>query len=425
MFCKNCGKENADGVGYCAACGSDLNKAVPTTETVTSGSMVKAQKKRIPKIPLVIACAVLVVLFAFYQIAASATKPETVIKEHVTALVNGDYDALYDGLDIPEGVFTTKEQFVASYAISSEMPENKIISIAITEAAADDLKGITPLPGHVVDAVYKVVYSTQLEPAPSTEIIMLTQKGKAFLFFDKYKVEPSNFIAQEYSIVAPVGIQVGFDGIELDDTFLSEVETSKNERDGENPTERNIYTIPNTFFGEHLITAKSDFTEDYEAPVYVKSGQTETISGLEIKAGIHAQMREMAEETLRLFFDSMVASKTFADISAQMNLVPGQEDAIGNAYDSFMKTNWGRFPSGATYTNISITNVRGEDKNDSALTNRPLSPLSYRLGYTVSCDAEAQKGYFLIGNTHSEQSFEMKIGFAYEDGALKIYSVGY
>lgn len=422
MFCKNCGKENADGVGYCVSCGCDLNKALPTEKSVTNNGTTKARTSHIPKTPLIIVCTVLVVLFALYQIAANATKPETVIKNHFTALVGGDYGAVYDGLDIPDGQFTSKEQFIASYTVSNEMT-NKITSITITKATATDLEDVNPLSSSTVDAAYKVVYSTQLEPAPSTEIVILTKKGKLFLLFDAYKVEPSNFIAQEYSISAPVGIQVGFDGIELNDTFLSKVETPKKERDSENPTQRNIYMIPYTFFGEHIITATSEFTENYEAPVYVKSGRTETIDGLVIKADIRAKIRKMAEQTVQLFFDSALANKSFSDISLQLNAVPTQLEAIEKSYESFTKTNWGNFSNGATYTNIRMK-IKDGDESGGSLTNRPMSPLLYRIGYTVISDAQAQRGYILWGDKHSERYFEMKIEFASDNGELKIYSVG-
>lgn len=425
MFCKNCGKENEDNAQYCVACGYGLNKALPDKESPANGGAIKVQTKRIPKIPLIIICVFLVAFLVLYQITANATKPETVVKNHITAFVTGDYGTVYDGLDIPNGKFTSKEQFIASCTSSAKMQKNQITSLSITEATANDLENAKPFSGSKVDAAYMVVYSTQRNTAPITKFVMLTKKGKDFLFFDRYKVEPNDFVAQKYSIDAPVGVKVSVDGIELDNTFLSKSETSSNDSSSKKQREDNVYTIPNIFLGKHNIIAKSDFTEDYKAPVSVESGQTEMINNLVIKADIRSKMREMSEKTLRLFFDSAVANKEFADISSQIISVPTRKDAIAKFYDSFKKTDWSNFVSNTiTYSNLSLTNIEAEQQGDSMLTGNPNAPLSYRLGYNVSSDVKPRTGYILMGNPHAEQHFEITIEFSYENGKLAIYSVG-
>jgi uncharacterized membrane protein YvbJ len=425
MFCKNCGKENEDNARYCVACGYDLTKALPAKETAVDSGAMKARTKRIPKIPLIIVCAALVAFFALYQIAANATKPETVVKNYITSFVTGDYGAVYDGLDMPSGKFTSKEQFIASCTSSAKTQKNQITSLSITEATVNDLKNAKPLSGNKVDAAYTVVYSTQRNTAPITKFVMLTKKGKAFLLFDRYEVEPNDFVAQKYSVDAPVGVKVSVDGIELDNTFLSKSETSSNDISSENQKEDNTYTIPNIFLGKHNIIAKSDFTEDYKTPVSVKSGQTEMINNLVIKADIRSKMREMSEKTLRLFFDSAVANKEFTDISSQISIVPTQKDAIAKFYDSFKKTDWSNFVGDTiTYSDLSLTNIEAEQQGDSMLTGNSNAPISYRLGYSVSSDVKARTGYILLGNPHAEQHFGITIEFSYENGKLAIYSVG-
>jgi len=423
MFCKNCGKVNNDGAKFCTGCGCNFDEPLSQGETATKVGTAKALSKRAIKKPVIIVCVVLVALFSLYQIGLNAAKPERVVEKYVTAHANADYGAIYDSLDISSDQFTSKELFISTNTYSADMSKNKVTSLSITPATAKDLEEVEALPGSRVDAAYKVVYTTKIDPEPFTEIVMLTKSGKAFMIFDKYKIEPSNFIAQDYQIIAPAGIKVCFDGIELDDT---ELKTQKNDSNSENPIEKNVYTIPNTFIGEHTITAESDFTEKYEAPVYVKSNSTETVSNLVIKADIRSKMRKMAEETLRTFFDGMVAGKSFAEVSSQINPVTTQMDKISKAYDAFVKADWSNFDSRTvTYTNISMTGITAEkeDGSNSSLTNRTKSPLSYCLEYMVSCDVEPQAHYILWGDRHSERNFDMDVEFSYENGELKIYSV--
>ena len=426
MFCKNCGKESADGIQFCASCGYDLSKTLPQENTATTTTAVKPVQKRTIKVPLIIGCVIFVALFSLYQIGVNATKPETIVKNHMTAYISGDYNSVYDSLELSNDGFTSKEQFLLSIADVNSTIDNKITSISIVPAAAADMRDTEPLEGSMIDVAYKVVYTTRVNPSPTTEIVMLTKKGKSLLLFDSYKVEPSKFVVQNYSFSVPVGVKVYFDEIELGDTFLSDIKTQKNDNDKENPVQENVYTIPSAFFGEHTITAQSNFIEDYETQVYAKNGKTESISGLAVKAELLPQMHQMAEKTLKTFFDGMAASSSFADISSQINFVPTQKDEISKAYDSFKQRDWSGFDSRTvTYTNISIASINAVDdeRNNGNLTRRTKSPLSYQLGFNVSCDVEPKAGYILLGARHSERYFNMYIEFAFENGELKIYSV--
>lgn len=456
MFCTNCGKENNEGALFCTSCGRAFNKAMQTNEaepitmpankteptamptgevgptampTGEAGAM--AIQKHIPKIPTIIVCAVLAAIFILFLIGSNISKPEAAVKNHITASVERDYEALYNGLNIPISDFTTKEQFISCNDIFSEqMNKDKITSIAISKATTYDLSEAMPLKGSAIDAVYKVVYTSRLFPAPTAKLVLLTKTGKRFLVFDKYKVDPVEFIAQDYSLSAPVGITLSYDGIELGDTLLLKPEPSeetededKDEDEDEGKVVNNVYVIPNTFLGNHNLIAKSPFTDNYEKQLYAITDQTEIIDDILVSTETKAQMRKMTEETLKLFFDSSAAGKSFSEISSKLNVATDRLSELEEDYESFSEINWYRYYNDdIIYKSLAITGLDEETK-DNPLVYDPRNNLFYWLGYEVSCEVAAKPPLVLYGSSTQSGHYSIEVEFSFENGELKIFDV--
>ena len=128
---------------------------------------------------------VLALIFAFYKIGTELTKPERIIENYITARVNSDYEAIYNTLDVGDEEFLNKNIFLKCSGTDEKAENIKVASINITVATEDDFyKDSDPLSESKVDLAYKVVYTTQTELKPKTEIVYLTKTGKTLLFFD-------------------------------------------------------------------------------------------------------------------------------------------------------------------------------------------------------------------------------------------------
>lgn len=419
MFCKNCGKENISGDDTCEFCGFEFSKSVFVENISTNSTVHKIKSNKRLKTSLISIALVFVALFAFYKIGTELTKPERVIKKYISALVNSDYETIYDTLDIGDDELLSKDIFLSSFDKSENADNIEITSINITTATDDDMYSKDePLPNSKVDLVYKVIYTTQIERESKTEIINMTKTGKSLLFFNKYKIHPNKYITTNFSIDAPPSAEVILDGIELDETFFSE--------------DIKRFIVPKVFFGTHTVTIKSEYTEDYEEEFEISQNLT-LWPELILKSDLSNKMIEKTENTLRTLFNGMVSNKSFEEIKTELDFIESQTEKIEENYSSFCDTNWSGF-SGSDFVYVrrefesivdesaqcAISSVDEDNAKDFVW-----KPFECRISYNVGYEVKSAEGKYVIfwGDTVGEKNFNITITYCLENGNLKIYSI--
>lgn len=422
MYCKNCGTENDDATKFCVNCGAQMDKTAGTAmerkNSAASGAEYPKLSKRTKSIILIIVI-VLGLAAVFYKIGSGLMSPERMVSKYINAQAEGSYGELYGMLDMPDGEFTSKNQFVDTLERSSEGTEKgNIGNITVTEASATDLSNISKYHlDRVYDKAYRVTYDLQGGGQEQKLVFLSMQKG---ILFDKYKIMPAEYLAREYTVYAPPYITVAFDNTELDGSYEYTAAQNRYYED------EKCYKLNNVFSGEHVITLSAPFADDTEISAEVAEDSYIECSGrLKIRQEIKDEMQKIAEDTLKIVFDAAVAEKDFWEIVSQLKIAEGQDDMVKEGYEAFSNRSWSGYDNDTViYNKLEFAGIKPSTSESYRMQNNVDAPLSYEAGFSVVCDVTAAQGYILIGNRHTEKTLTFNVEFSYENDELSIYSIG-
>ena len=229
MFCQACGTPNDDAALFCESCGARLEKK-KTGKIISKEHIILFSE-------IVILCILIVV---FYSVGELSCSPENVAERYFVNVVNGNWEKVFQELDIEETPFINAERLsdadinrifenINNYSVAQNTLDRELWN----ELTNTDL-------GTVVTINYRL---KGMDYDNRYEIPLNKQIDKKYLFFDDWKVGTGNLVCQNFSVYVPDGAKVMVDGIPLDDTYLRETEED----------ERQHYVIPQLFFGMHAI----------------------------------------------------------------------------------------------------------------------------------------------------------------------------
>lgn len=168
-------------------------------------SQIKLTKKQVKTIGIVLG-AVLVLLIG-RGIVKSCTGPEQTAKRFFRReMIQGDSGAVYSMLDLPEGKFMGREQFLEIY------PELPAVDISNYEVKVTNNE-YSSEPSFVSQC--QVQYSIKGEEQIGYNRYQLIKMGKVI---PKWKVSTSTYVARDVRIYAPEAVRIWLDGIELEET---------------------------------------------------------------------------------------------------------------------------------------------------------------------------------------------------------------
>ncbi|MGN0318503.1 MAG: zinc-ribbon domain-containing protein [Lachnospira sp.] len=198
-------------------------------------------------IPIAAAVVVLIALVCtFVGIGKSKTDYKKTAKTFVENYVKGDWEAVYDSMDVPASAFVSKETFVT--AMSSQTPST-LMSSTYTDTFSQ------------TSAMYEgkavlVMYTTP-EGSSSLTLNLKPQQKKKMLFFTEYKVDASDFLVKDCIVKVPSDMKASVNGIELNSNYI--------DKDSEySSTTMTTYKLPYLFSGSATIKLSADGMEDIE-----------------------------------------------------------------------------------------------------------------------------------------------------------------
>lgn len=281
MYCPECGKNNPEGLQHCQYCHAelidnapqqlpnvDLEKYVSKVKNADYKSFfetLKAKKGTI--IPIAV---ILILVIGVLIGGAVAASPDRLVKSYMEAYIAQDYEKMYDYMAIKESDFVNEETFanyMANYE-QSDIPEIANYTINPQESQESyEMSGSNSL-----SKVYVVSYVLEGSGSEQTMYIdLIKQDTKKWVFFDDYKVAMDGAVCNDYKILAPSGLTVKIDDIEISETPIEETEETEN-------ANTSYYTVDSIFSGTHTVSITGDLIQDYSESLYIESRDTDEYS---------------------------------------------------------------------------------------------------------------------------------------------------
>lgn len=307
MYCEKCGTKLGDDSLFCEVCGTKIEKeddVMPASNPIQE-PIYAAQPQQVspaqsatlasPKRPmtkglklLLIEAAILVALcIAFFQIGAKHFSPETVANQYFMAKAKGDWNKVYESMDLPDSKMLTPEIFFQS------VKDNDLIDI--TNYKVSEIKIGMPDEDSMI-RTFECKYMPKGGSNMVTEELQLVQQQeKELLFFTQWKVSPSNNLAENCEITIPADATAFLNGINVEEL------AAKTERT--NPGEKK-YILPKAFPGNYSLKVQAPFRQEYlsEIPLLHSNSNWNIISDMELEANILESISGLCIDTIEQLF---------------------------------------------------------------------------------------------------------------------------
>ena len=264
MFCPKCGKRNDEDAKYCAYCGGEIVDNQP--EEVSPGQFLRnrlevffrgdarkggaAAKSFLMRHRKALAvCAVVAaVLVGGVSTLRTLFSPERSAKRFFENYMSGDWAAVYQEIDLPEGEMLDEAHFLQ---VAEAWEHSEYLDYQMEPLGQTD--------GDSLYLGYRFTYSATGSSAPSQLDVTLVRTGKTALLFDTYKVSLEGLVAENCTVTIPVGAMLLLDGEALETE--PEVEGT-----------RQICQLPQMFAGTYTIGLQHPVYQCADITEYVSSG---------------------------------------------------------------------------------------------------------------------------------------------------------
>lgn len=363
-----------------------------------------------------IAGIVLLVLVAVIWAGGSFFGPEKTAENYVKAVLQGDWQSVYENLELPQGKLLGKEQFLA---VTHEIEPVEVTNLELEEQDGYGMSDSRFLKKYTAE--YSVKGDSSIR---SMELTLSRQNEKKMLFFSKWCVIPEGLIVSNYTIKAPSGYKV-----EMDGTALTPKEQPELEESG-----YDVYA-ETVFAGDHVITASADSREQEEFPCYISTDE----SYYEVpKLSISKKTVKQMQETVRKFMGDVYGevlnqsgpSEKYLDYWAVNSK---NEQAAAMAYEN-ADALYRRLEESFSYTNgyesvqftgMNFSNYYSEvtdEYSDEYGSSYVDLHVSYNYDYTYTGTSLSYDQQITTEERSESGSSDSYVTFIMEDGQWKIYS---
>ncbi len=387
-----------------------------------------APKKGIPGIVkiLIPVAAVLVALIigiiVFVNIGKSGSDYKKTAEKYVESLTSGDYDKAFNALTLPASEFLTVDTFRAANA---DTGIGEITTMTVTDGYS---MYVTPNSKAV-----NISYVLNVGKVGNLNLTLDKTSEKHMLFFDKYKVNASNFYKTDVIVVAPKNMTVKVNGVAVDSKYILE-ETQAQEY-YYNTSKANVYEIPYVFYGNAKFTLESDFTETLESAIVLKESKDDDdtdisvnfmsmTSDIKYKEDLATTLQKQAESDLATIVKAAVDGKEFSTITGMVSSYESWKDDVEYDYEYY---NLNRMHSSSKdFSEMKITDVKTKASFGSYST---YSNGQMKLKVTVSYSSAGK--YVYHSSFYGDQTYVQDartysssyIYYTYEDGKWVIASM--
>ena len=384
MFCEKCGAKAKEGAKFCEECGERLKKPVK-----------KAKKKMKPlskknKIIIGVVSVLVLILVIFFIICSNIYKPKTIAVNYFEAVINNDYDALYDYLDVDNKDFTSKKVF--KELVKEDEASNEVVNYRVTSSSVSS-DGLS--------ANVTIKYVTNDSDNETATINLVKDKKNKMLFFSNWKVNNANLeTIKNYEIKAVKGSTVEVAGIKLDD--YKDDEKSDDDFD--------VYVLPEVFTLEYpvKITYPMGVTIDTSIePSTYYNGSTLELDVDDISDDTKNEIENAILKDIQVIYDSAKDNKNFSDIKSNFEYENGDLTELEASYNDFKEDLNGRSTklTEIKFKEVEISKIKITD--ESTLQVDFNADYDYKATYELFGETETSDN---DGTTYSSMTF------AYEDG---------
>lgn len=381
MFCQECGTQNPDGSIFCQKCGAKLD--VPNVSKKAETQYVQPnyvqpqvgymQPQGTPAAPgkpmskktkvllglIVLLC---IAIFGSYNFAKSQFSPQNAAQKYFLNVMNGKWGKVYDQFDIKESKFITKKNFLKSQK-DVEVVKYNTYKVGKAQYDKDSL-----------GTEIMITYRLKGDAEDSTfEVYLNKQKEKNLFFFDSWKINPSDYIQENFEVQVPKDTEVKFDGTKLNDSFVKDSDDTFT-----------YYEIPEIFKGEYPISVSQANMETVDTKVSTEdSGYY--LDNMTLSEQAKSDIIAAAQNALQAFYTAGLAKKDFSEVADNFSEDQTVRDDAQTQYTDFM--NGLMSDSGEGITKIDLHDFTGDTSSsveDGILTVNVDLNYNYDVNYTQS-----------------------------------------
>lgn len=425
MFCENCGNKLPDDALFCNACGhkvsmpekiatqqpvQQLVQSVPQSQQnqlVNQPAMpqgMQEQHIRVEKKPmqfltklLIAEVAVFVVLAGvFYTKMKEYTSPETTAKAYFSAVMAGEQKRAYDMIEVGESGFINEKFFGKVLKQIGCKNVNNFKVEELKKSSDDYAKNV------------KITYRLKEDTEDYNFYVKLEKTNtKAFLLFDKWKVNIGDYIQKDVALSVIKDSKVTFEGEKLGKKYLSD------EQDEDN---KDVYIIPKMFYGTYQTVITNDVYTDCQMDVEISEEENsfyENYEDVSIKSEILQQVMNQSEKDFKALWDGAASNQDFARLVG----VPMAQDTTDiqenytNLADKF-KSEDGTGLKSMNFGNFQVTAVgRADDIEDSV----PSVNVEFTAAFTCT---NTEKNWWTdeLEESSGSGDYRGSLYYIYEDG---------
>lgn len=311
MYCEKCGTKAKDEAKYCEECGSILKKQPAKRKTLN--------KKN--KIIIGILGLFIILIIMFFAIGSALCSPKRLAVKYFEAILNNNYDVLYQYFDVQDKNFTSKKMFEKLNETKKDKDnKNKVVNYSVINetVSADKLS-----------AVVMINYVTNDSKNNTVSIEFIKEKKNKMVFFNNWKISnPKLETIRDYQINVIKGSKVEVAGIKLDKYFSKSKSTD----------EFDVYLLPELFNLNYLVKVTYPFGVKIDTSIipnaYSKSTTLE-IDVNKISKELKKEIEDITLKNLQIIYNTARENKTFDEVKALISLKEDNLISFQKSYDEF------------------------------------------------------------------------------------------
>lgn len=274
-------------------------------------------------IVLLLLLVVVVCIFAAYL--KQQTNPDRVVNEYISVFMAKDASALFRYIGFEEGGFINPDAF--SKSIEECHKYSAISTYGLTKYAD---------PENPDQIQYNIEYRSGSHSNPYTQTLVLHKsEKKQYLFFDKWEMDYSEFLATNCSLNAPAGATVMVDGITL-----------AQDQAAEQTDELTSYHLDQVFIGTHSITVTLEGFDDFSANVSLQNADydgrsvyTITASMLTVSPDMQKTLTAQTEKMIRALYAYAIEKDPFEKLNEKYPFEENVKIRMEQKYNALIANN--------------------------------------------------------------------------------------
>ena len=359
--------------------------------------------------------AIVVFLAVIYSVVGSLLGPGRVAKAYFRAALSGDWEKVYQQIEVPEGELLSEENFLAVHGQAGTEVEN----LKVEKVGEDDFT-----------CQYKAVYMLPGDTQEREDTVTLIKQSEKTLFlFPKWSVSSEDFLALNYPIYAPEGYSIKVDGVELTPS-----ETAAESEDEYQNYAGNTYKV-DLFVGQHTmeISAENRETSTVEFNADNSSSEGYTVEQLALSEEAVADMQTVVKNFMsQLYVEAIQESGPSQDYmdywvsdAGDLQATKEIQNSARYLYEDFTEQLHSTRYDSIKFTDMQFENYQSEISDSYTMENGALAVqlyVTYEYSYAYTVTDTSYDGITSTENESDSGNDEMTVTFMQEDGQWKIYS---